>query len=214
VRIHALPGTVFGVRQVPGQLLPEERLRHRGQIHLDEDDHIGRARQRDARDGIRSEPEPTRRPKAGPFPLLPPRAVGEPPRHLDPLAHSQPDLGDRRGVGDEHPRGAPVSSRRPRHEPGTSRAQPPVPRRRAGFPPRADTLDQPSVVELVQPVPDGPLGRLRRAGHLAGCHHPVLVEQDEQLVRRTTRGTQSSEVRAVRHGATANPPQARMGPLW
>jgi hypothetical protein len=35
-------------------------------------------------------------------------------------------------------------------------------------------------VELLQPVPDGALGRVRRASELASGHHPVLVEQYQQ----------------------------------
>jgi hypothetical protein len=49
------------------------------------------------------------------------------------------------------------------------------------------------------------------ADELAGCHHPVLVEQDQQQMRWTVRGPQPGQEGTVSHGGTADPSRPAMG---
>ena len=59
------------------------------------------------------------------------------------------------------------------------------------------------VVQPLQAVPHRPFGSRGGAGDLAGGHHPMPVEQDQQVVGRATGGTQPGEVGTVSHDGTA-----------
>ncbi len=150
VRVYALPGAVGGIGQVPGDLLLEQGLRHRRQVHLNERHCRTPVGHRHPGDGVGRQPVP-----AGPVPasvpFLPPGPVGEPAVEFDALggtvlAKGEPDLADRGGVGGEHRRRLALSGSGAGDQAGTGGPQPPVPGCGAALPTGPCTGDQVGVV--------------------------------------------------------------------
>jgi hypothetical protein len=183
-------------------------LGHRGQVHLDERHDLICAAQPKHGDGVRGEPVRVRGPAVGAVRLLPAGAVGQPASDLHTfgspaLGHGQPGLGDRGGMRDEHPGRAAVGGCGPGDDPGARRAQPPVPGRGATLPARPGAVNQVGGVQPLHPVPDGAFWGAGGAGELAAGHHPMLIEQHQQLMRRPTGGAQPGQEGSVSDDAAA-----------